>query len=230
MIYGEITHSGHPDQKLKLEIKERPYDCDGCKELGFGSRYACEKSCNFHLHKDCACPEDTITHPFFPGCTFHFLRSGEPNRFCDACGRDIKGYVYHCFGEGWDLHPSCASLPRVIEDGEMRLVLHREVTSKCYRCGKKELRKRARSWSYVSTCKGCHLHLACVKEILLENWEKEHLRDDGKLEGKAEREDGLALECTDSKLHIVLQKKKSQTGKLATFKKIPGKYWTHVVS
>ncbi|XP_010922353.1 uncharacterized protein [Elaeis guineensis] len=219
MIYGEIIHSSHPDHKLILEHRDTPYNCDGCKELGFGSRYTCEESCNFHLHKDCASPEATITHPFFPGCLFHFHAIGKPDRFCDACGRDIKGYVYHCFRKGWDLHPSCALLPRIIEDGEMKLVLRREVTSKCYRCGKKELRKGAKSWSYVSTCKECHLHVACVKEILLENWEKKRPRD-GKFECRAETENSLALESRDSKLQIVLQKKESKPGKLAKFTKM----------
>lgn len=53
------------------------------------------------------------------------------------------------------------------------------------------------------------MHVACVKEILLENWEKKHLCD-GKFECKAETENGLALESRDSKLQIVLQKKKKQ--------------------
>ncbi|XP_008802757.2 uncharacterized protein LOC103716510 [Phoenix dactylifera] len=219
-IYGNIIHPMHPDHVLKLEQEETPYTCNGCGELGFNSRYTCEeKSCNFHLHKDCATPEDIITHPFFPGCSFHFLQSGEPDRFCDACGRDIKGFVYHCFDKKWDLHPSCASLPHVMEEAEVKLVLHRKVSSKCCRCRKKELRKGARSWSYVSTCKECHLHVACVKEILLENWENEHLGD-GRREVKAETKDSLVLKSTAPKLQIVLEKKRSKSGKFAKFKKI----------
>ncbi|KAG1337885.1 putative DC1 [Cocos nucifera] len=107
----------------------------------------------------------------------------------------------------------------MIEDGEMKLVLHRKVTSKCYRCGKKELRKSAKSWSYMSTCKKCHLHVACVKEILLENWEKKHPHA-GKFKCKVETENSLALESKDSKLQIVVQNKERKPGKLTKFMKM----------
>ncbi|RHN74051.1 hypothetical protein MtrunA17_Chr2g0305531 [Medicago truncatula] len=39
------------------------------------------------------------------------------------------------------------------------------VLQPCHRCGRK-----ARSWSYRSNCKSYNLHVACVREMLVENW------------------------------------------------------------
>jgi len=47
----------------------------------------------------------------------------DPGRYCDACGLDIKGYNYHCYEEGWDLHPSCATLPYTRIEGDVELEL-----------------------------------------------------------------------------------------------------------
>lgn len=52
-----------------------------------------------------------------------------------------------------------------ISDGEMKMFLYRKVWSKCYKCG-----KRGRSWSYRSKCKKYSLHVACVREMVLESW------------------------------------------------------------
>ncbi|KAJ0983989.1 hypothetical protein J5N97_002345 [Dioscorea zingiberensis] len=189
--FGEFeNHPSHPGHKLKMVNMEKLFRCDGCLELGFGSCYTCTDSgtsCNFHLHKDCAlaCTEvPIISHPFFPKLQFHFLRKGGRNRYCDACGRDIKGYVYHCGVTGYDLHPCCAKLPRVLscrdivsEDGEeVRLFLKNKVTSKCYKCGEKKLcisgkKKSINTWSYVSENPKVHFHVSCVKKMVSESWQ-----------------------------------------------------------
>ncbi|KAJ0983987.1 hypothetical protein J5N97_002343 [Dioscorea zingiberensis] len=190
--FGEFeNHPSHPGHKLKMVNIERPFKCDGCLELGFGSCYTCtdsSTSCNFHLHKDCArawTEVPTISHPFFPKLQFHFLAEGRPNRYCDACGRDVKGYAYHCGVTGFDLHPCCANLPRVLscrdtnvsEDGEeVRLVLKKKVTSKCCNCGKKKLcisgkKKNINTWCYVSENQEVNFHVSCVKEMVCESWQ-----------------------------------------------------------
>lgn len=62
--------------------------------------------------------------------------------------------------------------------------------------------------------------MACVKEILLENWEKKHLGD-GRRDVEAERKDSLApIQSTEPKLQIVLEKKGSKFGKFAKLKEI----------
>lgn len=53
----------------------------------------------------------------------------------------------------------------VLDDGEVKLYLYRKVSAPCHRCGRK-----GRSWSYRSACKKYNLHVACVREMLVENW------------------------------------------------------------
>lgn len=166
MKYNEISHFSHPQHKLKFEYTEIPFKCDGCKEVGIGSRYKCA-ICDFDLHMHCAIPTPSIFHPFYTKCSFQFLSRapGDSPRFCNACEKDITGFVYHCKSCGFDLHPCCAKLPMVLDDGEVKLYLYRKVSSSCHRCGRK-----GRSWSYRSKCKKYNLHVACVKEMLVETW------------------------------------------------------------
>lgn len=81
------------------------------------------------------------------------------------CETIYNRFVYHCHSCGFDLHPCCAKLPMVLDDGETKLYLYRKVSSSCHRCGRK-----GRSWSYRSTCKKYNLHVACVREMLMESW------------------------------------------------------------
>lgn len=53
----------------------------------------------------------------------------------------------------------------VLDDGEVKLFLYRKVSSSCHKCGRK-----GRSWSYRSSCKKYNLHVACVREMLVESW------------------------------------------------------------
>ncbi|WCJ33836.1 Cysteine/Histidine-rich C1 domain family protein [Euphorbia peplus] len=168
MKYTEISHFSHPQHSLKFDYSESPFKCDGCKEVGIGSRYKCTcKSCDFDLHMHCAIPSATILHPFYTKCSFQFQSRppGDKPRFCNACERDITGFVYHCKDCGFDLHPCCAKLPMILDDGEVKLFLYRKVSSTCHKCGRK-----GRSWSYRSSCKKYNLHVACVKDMLVENW------------------------------------------------------------
>lgn len=169
MRYGEITHFSHPQHKLRLEYSEVPFKCDGCKEVGIGSRFKCSL-CDYDLHKHCAVPAASVLrHPFYNKCTFEFMPRppGPVSRFCNACERDVLGFVYHCRTCGFDLHPCCAGLPHVLEtgDGGPRLYLYRKVGAACHRCGRK-----GRSWSYRSACRKYNLHVACVMEMLVESW------------------------------------------------------------
>ncbi|CAN8257881.1 unnamed protein product [Cochlearia groenlandica] len=144
--HKEITHFSHTKHNLKFEYTENPFKCDGCKEVGIGSRYRCSKECDFDLHAHCALPSSYITHPFY---------------------KKIE-----C---GFDLHPCCAMLPMVLDDGETKLFLYRKVSSSCHRCGRK-----GRSWSYRSSCKKYNLHVACVREMLVDNWRELYKGHNGK--------------------------------------------------
>lgn len=225
-IYGElIGHPSHPEHKLELKLEDRPYICNGCHQIGFGARYKCDEPfawCDFHLHKDCAARKDTITHPFFPDCVFIFLESpAGPSRYCDACGKDIVGYNYHCFDRELDLHPSCAKLPDKLSvegSGEGKLCkLRKKTSSECYKCGTKDVEFERKSWSYVSSGKEFHLHVACVKDMLLESWENEF---PAMRSGEMEVSDEKALARREPKLHIEVGKMKKGRGKFAKYKKI----------
>ncbi|GFY89964.1 cysteine/histidine-rich C1 domain family protein [Actinidia rufa] len=166
MKYNEISHFSHPQHKLKFEYTEALFKCDGCKEVGIGSRYRCA-TCDYDLHMHCALPTPTLSHPFYTKCSFQFhpRPPGPTPRYCNACEKDITGFLYHCKDCGFDLHPCCAKLPVVLSDDDVKLYLYRKVSAPCHRCGRK-----GRSWSYRSSCKKYNLHVACVKEMLVESW------------------------------------------------------------
>ncbi|KAF8409854.1 hypothetical protein HHK36_002372 [Tetracentron sinense] len=170
----EISHPTHPQHRLKLEYTEIPFNCDGCKEAGIGLKYKCE-DCELDLHKACAVAPPVITHPFYKKCEFQFHHRppGTVMRICDACGNDILGFVYHCKQCDFDLHPCCANLPQVLNDGQHNLYLCFKLSSSCHRCGGK-----GPGWSYRSECKNYNLHVSCVKELLVESWQAMYLNVD----------------------------------------------------
>lgn len=163
----QITSNfSHPQHKLNFEYTEIPFKRDGCKEVGMGSRYKCG-NCDYDLHMHCAVPCASIIHPFYSQCSFQFMERppGHVERYCNACQKTVSGFMYHCKSCGFDLHPCCAKLPMALDDGQVKLDLYSKVSSVCCKCGRK-----GRSWSYRSTCKKYNLHVACVKEMLVESW------------------------------------------------------------
>ncbi|KAF5453545.1 hypothetical protein F2P56_028442 [Juglans regia] len=175
MKYTKIKHLSHPHDDLMLvDSPQAPYKCDGCKELGFRRCYQCE-DCNFHLHEECAMPDSSAFHPLFRKCDFRFYENAPGNRarYCDACGKDVLGFVYQCLHkEAHDLHPCCMKLPRTLIGDGVKLHLSDMVSSKCQKCGSKEISKGFRGWSYESTCGKYCYHVACVKDLVIENWRK----------------------------------------------------------
>ncbi|KAL2927533.1 putative nucleoredoxin 1 [Bienertia sinuspersici] len=167
MKYNEISHFSHTQHKLKFEYTEVPFKCDGCKEIGIGSCYKC-KLCDYDLHMHCAIPTPSIYHPFYSKCCFVFMSRppGNVPRYCNACERAVSGFLYHCNSCGFDLHPCCAKLPTMLDHGDIKLYLYRKVSATCERCGIK-----GRSWSYRSSNKKYNLHVACVKDMLIESWQ-----------------------------------------------------------
>uniref|UniRef100_A0A0D9Y128 DC1 domain-containing protein n=1 Tax=Leersia perrieri TaxID=77586 RepID=A0A0D9Y128_9ORYZ len=176
MRYGEVVHFSHPQHRLRLIHSDAPFRCDGCREVGIGARYRCPfPACDHDLHRQCAIPisppPPPLRHPFYPRCSFVFLprAPGPPSahRYCNACGRDVTGFLYHCRSCGFDLHPCCASLPHVLDvaGGGVRLYLHPKAAAACHRCG-----NRGRSWTYRSGCKSYSLHVACVVDLLVDSW------------------------------------------------------------
>ncbi|XP_057965802.1 uncharacterized protein LOC131156276 [Malania oleifera] len=208
MKCNELCHFSHP-HKLRFEYLELPFKCDGCKEVGIGSRYKCgAATCDYDLHMHCALPSTSFIHPFYPKCNFLFLTRppGDKPRFCNACEKDVTGFVYHCGACGFDLHPCCARLPMVLDDGEINLYLYRKVSAGCHRCGRK-----GRSWSYRSGCKKYNLHVACVREMLVESWQEIYF-------GRSNWNNGRRLETRIPSLKGTLQthhrRRRSSKGKV----------------
>ncbi|XP_010253825.1 PREDICTED: uncharacterized protein LOC104594968 [Nelumbo nucifera] len=229
MIYTDQPHFSHPQHNLQLEKSETPYTCDGCKEIGFGIRYRCD-ACNYDLHEDCMFPDSSsISHPFYKGYSFEFMEGapGERQRYCDACGRDIKGFVYHCPEGGYDLHPCCRRLPNVIRGEGVTLKLRDKVKSRCYKCGRRELWGRVTGWSYVSTCTKYHFHVSCVKDVLLETWKRGYLSHLSSRQGTChddqvlEKNDGALVVCSRNQLEQQLAIPANSTTNGATIRR----YW-----
>ena len=111
-------------KKNELKLDNNPnlkhYVCNGCKEYGSnGMRYRC-KDCNYSFHKDCMFSKPTITHEIFKDFIFKFyelqppleLYSKRTKIYCNACGKHIKGFIYHCPEEDLNLHPCCLNLKK----------------------------------------------------------------------------------------------------------------------
>lgn len=83
-----------------------------------------------------------------------------------------------------------------------------------------EYQYQRKSWSYVSTGKEVHIHIACVMDMLIEDWEREHLGLQGGCGGKEKANDeDTALAATKiPKLRFVVDDgKKKWWAKLESF-------------
>lgn len=192
------THSSHPEHELELKNYQKPYTCNGCKEQGVGKRYRCEE-CDYDLHEDCMFNKSTTTHEFFKEFTFKFYDKPPPRkcdkiycnkciRYCNACGKHVKGFVYHCDEDenDWDLHPCCRNLKNELKIEGVKFHLG-ETVSKCSWCNQTKIKdgwSKIKGWSYVSECDKYHFHVYCAMEMVIEGWKN----------GTANSNDCLALE------------------------------------
>ncbi|KAK2639978.1 hypothetical protein Ddye_027773 [Dipteronia dyeriana] len=169
-------HADHQHQhQLVLKSYKKPYICDGCKEPGIGSRYRCEE-CDYDLHKLCIFYKSTTSHNFFLNSTFKFLLRPLGDRFCDGCGKTVRGFLYHCEEKGWDLHPCCMNLPNKLKVDDVQFKLRDKVLKKCFWCNRKRLEgsvSKIKGWSYVSNHEKYHFHVYCASEMMLEGWKNE---------------------------------------------------------
>ncbi|QCE12888.1 uncharacterized protein LOC114185703 [Vigna unguiculata] len=186
----------HSEQPMQLKPPGSPYRCSGCREVGFGRSYHCEnKNCGYILHEECATAVSFAFHRFFPRSHFELYEEapGHRVRYCDACGKDVLGFVYHCSSTGYDLHPCCLKMKDSIsdEEGLVSLQLCQKVPSKCVKCKHRNVVDGIRGWSYVSSDSGgsCCYHVWCVKQLILENLNKGYFsREIGMSESESESE------------------------------------------
>ncbi|KAB1217862.1 hypothetical protein CJ030_MR3G014728 [Morella rubra] len=223
----EIQHSSHVEHKLGFTSAQSPFNCCGCKEIGFGSCYQCpKKKCkaNFHLHEECASPPPSLKHPFFPrrDFTFEDCSPEKPLAFCVACGANVQGFRYQSSNEKplVVLHPRCIQLPEntssfseVVNRLGVNLELRKQAPSKCLKCGKKELiGKQIKGWAYACNSesgKYCY-HVACVRDSIVENWKKDYLQQQNN--GKRNRSSSTASSLSMVIQHKPLTRRKAGTG------------------
>ncbi|XP_066358389.1 uncharacterized protein [Miscanthus floridulus] len=181
---AQVQHSFHQGHGLKLVPNDDgvKFKCDGCKLPGTGARYECERgaaACNLDLHISCALApalREIGGHWFV---LLHEPLPGEDQTFCDACGGDATGFVYHCPDLEHDVHPCCAGLPETFDLAglsfelrmkddvpQRRCALCTEKTKckwGCRRCG-----VNRKCWSYRSFGRGddddVFLHVACARD------------------------------------------------------------------
>lgn len=198
MEITEMDCPSHP-HSLKLKPPGAPYKCSGCKELGFGPSYRCENNmCSYILHEQCANVVSPSFHPFFKQSNFEFYvkTPGHRTRYCDACGKDVLGFVYHCTLTGFDLHPCCFHLKHSISDqdhGDVTLNLCPKVPTKCLKCKSRNVVDGVKGWSYVSSGGSSCYHVSCVKELILENWKRGYFAQQNNSIQMSDLESQLAL-------------------------------------
>ena len=68
-------------------------------------------------------------------------------------------------------------LQHTLNGGEVKLYLKKKLSSKskCRKCGRKEVLKDFKGWSYESNCGQHCYHVACVKDLILDNWKKDYI-------------------------------------------------------
>ncbi|KAI9157394.1 hypothetical protein LWI28_021869 [Acer negundo] len=225
------THPSHPNHKLVLTKSINPYICDGCKETGVGESYRCEE-CNFDLHKYCMFNKQNTHHDFYGSCTFKFFDhpprtpSNKCGRYCNSCGKTVKGFVYHCKDKDLDLHPCCRNLPGKLEIDKVEFALRdNELKKKCHWCKKKKLEgSDCGGWSYVSKCEKYRYHVYCITEMMVEELKKgqrkmkvlEEFKNESKNNNNYDDDDtssGLAVALKNRKLPIEGDRHRRRSGK-----------------
>ncbi|XP_057506739.1 protein VACUOLELESS GAMETOPHYTES-like [Actinidia eriantha] len=136
--------------------------CNGCCQKISGASYSC-KNCSFFLHKLCAeLPVEMkhLMHPEHPlslsSLPYYFYCS----KPCNACGKYLKAFTYHCSLCDFDLDLVCASraLSIVHERHKHPLIPQLSPASfECYACGTKD-----EDVSYLCNTCGFWIHEGCA--------------------------------------------------------------------
>jgi hypothetical protein len=90
------------------------------------------------------CLNPPVSTPFsVSACDYRFYENAPrpklKDRTCDACGKDVQGFVYQCVHKDRDLHPCCMKLQGTLIGNGMTLHLRNSVATKCLKCGCKEV-------------------------------------------------------------------------------------------
>lgn len=169
---ASFQHFSHREHVLLFSHRWGLYNCDGCKEVGFGPRYRCN-SCDFDLHESCARAPETVNLPYHTENLVFREKPFPSHVVCNLCGEHVSGFVYECRECNFDLHPSCANLPMTLQHPVhphhmLQLQRYPEVQGQseciCDLCGVACTPGR---WIYrceASTTCYFYLHISCAKQ------------------------------------------------------------------
>jgi len=152
---------------------------------GIGQVYRC-RDCDYVLGMECMFPSGKITPQFLQDNTFIFMEEPTPrktrcsdptcnkhDRYCDACGKAVHGFVYHCKETSFDLHPRCAVLETefCIEGVNFRLN-KKSKPRKCDWCRSKLVEgsdDKVPGWFYESENKDYNYHVFCIMDMAIQS-------------------------------------------------------------
>uniref|UniRef100_A0A7N2R6H8 DC1 domain-containing protein n=1 Tax=Quercus lobata TaxID=97700 RepID=A0A7N2R6H8_QUELO len=127
----EKNHTCPKNHELMLknncnECKVDEYNCNGCKVDGFGKRYRCDE-CDYDLHIACMHSTPTTTPKLFEDSIFKFYDQLPRSCIkcktdCEVCGKQVKGFVYHCHEKDLVLHPCCCNLKDELSQSAKRAI------------------------------------------------------------------------------------------------------------
>lgn len=128
----------HPSNSIRKK------SCDACRNPLTDSEwsYRCEL-CDFDVHAGCAKLRQKIQTSFHPYPLKLLQKSPYPPRHlqCDLCDERMPthGWVYHCTNCKFDLHPSCALIPReplcsAVHPHRLKTYTYRTYHGKSYVC------------------------------------------------------------------------------------------------
>ena len=119
----------------------------------------------------------TTTHEIFKDFVFKLyeqlptseLYGKRTKRYCNASGKLVKGFIYHCLEKDVDLHPCCLNLKKehLISCVKFHLC---ETKSKCKLCNRIDF-LGIKVWLYVSECGEYNVHVSCIREMIVEELE-----------------------------------------------------------
>ncbi|CAM0153196.1 unnamed protein product [Urochloa decumbens] len=185
---AEVRHPFFPGYTLKLVVPDDhhvrdKFKCDGCKLVGAGARYECKRGLGdeVDLHISCAIAH-TVPVKKIGGNEFVFRHKptgpADETTYCDACGGDAEGFVYHCCSNSkskheYDLHPCCSYLRESFDMAGIFFELHMGAPPRrCRVCAKKKLGPRRRKcWTYGSVGddddrdEPVFLHVSCARDL-----------------------------------------------------------------
>ncbi|KAK4835934.1 hypothetical protein QYF36_016602 [Acer negundo] len=160
----------HP-HNLERKISNNRYECDGCREPGFGLRSFRCKQCNFDLHDECAHVIQTTTHDLYKNNIFNFFRKPPDHSIvCAMCGLSVYGFVYYCENLKKYLHPCCHSLPSKFKFYHLEFTLRDKIlSSTCLWCSNDSYFP-IEGLSYMSKCNKYNFHVSCAKEMIIKKY------------------------------------------------------------